>query len=926
MRIRDASIGQKISFAILLTSSVVLLLACFTFVVYEATAFRQAMTKDLATLGRVVATNSTAALAFDNAGDARDVLAALKANPHVVAAALYDSKGRLFARYPDDVSIDVLPAVHGQDGFHFRANRLAGTVRVQQGDNPPLGALYLASDLGAYYAQLRTYSTVIALLVVVLCLMAYGLSRFLRRQILLPITTLAEVARAVSDRDDYSLRAVQFGHDEPGQLTIAFNRMLARIEEQNSALREGAVRIRAVMDSALSGTIVIDRDGRITDWNAAAEAMFGWSREEATGRILSEVIIPQRYRAAHDGGLRHFNATGKAPVLGRIIEMQALRRDGSEFPVEFRVSLLRAGEAVSFCGFVTDITERKRAEERVQSQLGRLNLLHQITRAIAERQDLGSIFQVLIHCLEDNLSVDFGCVCLYDPQGRQLTVSSVGGRSQALASALSLQAPTQVPIDENGLSHCIQGQLVYEPEVADVLFPFPQRFARAGLHSLVIAPLLVESQVFGVLVAARRGAQAFSSTDCEFLRQLSEHAGLAAHQVQLYDALRQAYEDLRQTQQAILQQERLRALGQMASGIAHDINNAISPMALYTEALLEREPNLSANARRYLETIQRAIDDVAQTVARMREFYRPRESELALAPVQLNRLVQQVVDLTRARWSDLPQQRGIVIEVETQLMEGLPVLPGVEGEIREALTNLIFNAVDAIPESGTVTITTGIAGTMPPRVFVEVGDTGVGMDEETRRKCLEPFFTTKGERGTGLGLAMVYGMVKRHNAEIQIDSAPGKGTRMRLVFLAGPQAALTEQGPSERLTCSLRVLIIDDDPLVVNALRDALEADGHVVVTADGGQKGIDAFVAACREGQRFAAVITDLGMPYVDGRKVAAAIKAESAETPVIMLTGWGQRLVTESSVPAQVDKVLSKPPRLHELREALRAVVAPA
>ena len=224
-------------------------------------------------------------------------------------------------------------------------------------------------------------------------------------------------------------------------------------------------------------------------------------------------------------------------------------------------------------------------------------------------------------------------------------------------------------------------RLVYEPDISRLTFPFPQRLARGGLRSLVAAPLMVESKVFGVLVAARRQADSFSSGECEFLRQLSEHVALAAHQAQLYEALQQAYDDLRQTQQAVMQQERLRALGQMASGIAHDINNAISPVALYTESLLEKEPNLSARAREYLDTIQHAIEDVAQTVSRMKEFYRQRETQLTLAPVKLNQLIQQVIDLSRARWSDMPQQRGIFIKMETDFAPELPAVQGVESEI-----------------------------------------------------------------------------------------------------------------------------------------------------------------------------------------------------------------------------------------------------
>src|SRR5262249_8863694 len=145
----------------------------------------------------------------------------------------------------------------------------------------------------------------------------------------------------------------------------------------------------------------------------------------------------------------------------------------------------------------------------------------------------------------------------------------------------------------------------------------------------------------------------FSSGECEFLRQLSEHVALAVCQTQLHESLWAAYDELRQTQQAVLQQERLRALGQMASGIAHDINNAISPVALYVESLLESDQTLSPRARQYLSTISRAIDDVASTVARMREFYRAREPQLTLTPVDLNPLVGQVIDLTRARWSDM---------------------------------------------------------------------------------------------------------------------------------------------------------------------------------------------------------------------------------------------------------------------------------
>jgi CheY-like chemotaxis protein len=200
------------------------------------------------------------------------------------------------------------------------------------------------------------------------------------------------------------------------------------------------------------------------------------------------------------------------------------------------------------------------------------------------------------------------------------------------------------------------------------------------------------------------------------------------------------------------------------------------------------------------------------------------------------------------------------------------------------------------------------------------------MDEDTRRRCLEPFFTTKGERGTGLGLAMVYGVAQRHQAKVEIDSAPGQGTTMALVFqlsaaMAEPRPVVASPEEPAPQT-ALRILVVDDDPVLLKSLREVLEAEGHCVTTANGGQEGIDAFKSGGGAEGGFSVVITDLGMPRVDGRQVATAVKVTSAATPVIMLTGWGRRLAADGEKPANVDCMLSKPPQLRELRAVLRAV----
>ena len=201
------------------------------------------------------------------------------------------------------------------------------------------------------------------------------------------------------------------------------------------------------------------------------------------------------------------------------------------------------------------------------------------------------------------------------------------------------------------------------------------------------------------------------------------------------------------------------------------------------------------------------------------------------------------------------------------------------------------------------------------------------MDEATRIRCLEPFFTTKGERGTGLGLAMVYGVMQRHSGDIEIESEAGRGTTMRLNFAAAPAVAApgTAAPGADPVPKNLRILVVDDDPLLLKSLYDTLTDDGHTIVTANGGQQGIDAFAAALAGDVPFDVVLTDLGMPHLDGRQVASFVKGASPSTPVILLTGWGQRLLADNDTPQDVDRVLSKPPKLRDLREALRRCIDP-
>jgi PAS domain S-box-containing protein len=692
------------------------------------------------------------------------------------------------------------------------------------------------------------------------------------------------------------------------------------------ALRQSEEYFRRLTEDVKDYAIIsLDAQGHVVTWNQGAGRIKGYDKAEIIGQSMERFYSLQDRRAGKPARLlAQAAATGRCEDEG-----WRVRKDGTRFYANVVLTAMHnaAGTLVGFGKITRDITEREEVEQRMRGQLEHLKLLDHITRAVGERQDLNSIFQVVLGSLEDSVRISFDCMCLYDPATNALRVSCVGAKSGALACELLMEQQAPIDVDANGLQHCVRGELVYEPDIGNARFPFPARLASVGLRSLVMAPLRSESHVLGILIAARRDANGFSSAECEFLRQLSEHVALAVRQAQLYESLKQAYDDLRRTRDAAMQEERLRALGLMASGIAHDINNALSPVSLYTESLLESEKNLSEHARGYLETIQRAVDDVAHTVARLREFYREREQQIELMPVDVNLMVQQVLALTKARWSDQSLQNGVMIQTRTELTAEIPRIMGIEVEIREALTNLVFNAVDAMPEGGTLTLRSRLVGAASSgSVIVEVADTGAGMDEDTRQKCMVPFFTTKGERGTGLGLAMVFGMAERHGASVEIDSAPGNGTTMRLRFAVAAAAPVQPKSlEALQVPARLRLLLVDDDPVLLRSLREALETDGHVIVAVDGGKAGIAEFNAALERSEPYAAVITDLGMPYVDGRKLAAAIKLTSPATPVILLTGWGQRMIVEDEAPAHVDRVLAKPPKLREVREVLAQLCRP-
>jgi signal transduction histidine kinase len=381
--------------------------------------------------------------------------------------------------------------------------------------------------------------------------------------------------------------------------------------------------------------------------------------------------------------------------------------------------------------------------------------------------------------------------------------------------------------------------------------------------------------------------------------------------------LETALEKLNQSQDQLLEQERLRAFAGMAGGIAHDFNNVLNCVVGYTDLLLADEKIAAdpASVVEFAQIMNTAGRDAAKMVNRLRDLYRPRENTEAWTPTHVPTLLAEAVSFSRPKWKAQALAAGRTIEVVVEAGE-VPEISCNAAEVREALMNLIFNAVDAMPAGGTITLRARAAGEC---VELGVADVGTGMSPEVRTRCLEPFFSTKGEQGTGLGLAMVFGILKRHEGTIHIESALGEGTTIwlrlpRRIQPSAPEPRPQPTGEKRRLN----VLVVDDQPIARDIVSRYLKADGHRVTASGNGQEALTRIM-----GEAFDLVVTDHAMPLMTGTDLALAIKGRPAPPRVVLLSGTAEADFA-GHPPDSIDAWLSKPATGDELRQAVARAMA--
>lgn len=360
---------------------------------------------------------------------------------------------------------------------------------------------------------------------------------------------------------------------------------------------------------------------------------------------------------------------------------------------------------------------------------------------------------------------------------------------------------------------------------------------------------------------------------------------------------------------------RMETLGRMTMGIAHDFNNLLSGILGYAELMKNqlREDRIedAAGFADYLRTVEQAALDGAALVRRIQQYIR-QEKQTHHGPVDLPTLIEDAVTLTRPYWYNEPRRQGIAIEVERDLQPVPPVL-GSDTELREVLINLILNAVQAMPEGGTITLQTRHEPGQGVRI--RVADTGTGMSERVRARIFEPLFTTKGEHGTGMGLAVSYGILQEHEGTITVASDPGRGTRFDLLLPSAEGAvAGTPEAAAEAPGRKARILVVDDEQMVRSVLTKLLSLRGHTIRQAASGAEAL-----SIAETEPFDLVFTDHGMPEMNGRQLARALRRRYPDLPIVLLTGDTEA----GEVDQDVDVVLTKPFKLDQLETTIQSLI---
>jgi signal transduction histidine kinase/ActR/RegA family two-component response regulator len=530
------------------------------------------------------------------------------------------------------------------------------------------------------------------------------------------------------------------------------------------------------------------------------------------------------------------------------------------------------------------------------AKIKQLTTLYEVGKTLSSTLDLDELLEKALELIRDQWGYALCAVFFLDQKKGEFYIKQVSG----LVVEGVKKKRFKVGVD--GIVGWVAktGEPLYIPDVSK-----DPRYIRGSPEgrSEAAFPLKVRNQLIGVLDIESSERMAFDEENLKVLSSFSSQMSISIENAKLFTDLKKTLEELKQAQDQIIQIEKLKAMGEMASGVAHDFNNVLAAILGNIQLLLHQLDHLSPEEiRERLKIIEQSSKDGAETVRRMQEFTGVRR-DMEFTPLAINEIIEAVINITQPRWKDQAQNKGIHIELIRKFGE-VPAILGNPSELREVFTNIIFNAVDAMPEGGQITIST--KSQTDGWVELRISDNGVGMTEEVKKRVFDPFFTTKGVTNSGLGMSVSYGIIKRHGGEILIESELGKGTTFVLHLAVDSGMKELEEKvlkPIKEISPA-RILVIDDEDSVRDILSQILGVKGHQVVVASDGEEGIERF-----KNEIFDLVFTDLGMPKISGWEVGKTIKGLNPKVPIVMITGWGMELSKEKMQENGIDLIVSKP-----------------
>jgi PAS domain S-box-containing protein len=742
MGIQDQSIKRKTMAVIMLTSVAVLVLTVVAFTAYDLVTYRQNLVQGLSAMAAIIADHSGPALAIRDEKDARATLASLQPDRRILAAALYDRQGKLFSGYPAQAPVSTFPKAPDKGGYRFKGGRLFLFEPVVEGGER-VGMLYLESDLQTLYARLRFYGGIALLILFGSALVALAISNTLQQRVTRPILALAEVAKAVSERGDYSIRAQKISSDETGLLTEAFNGMLARIEEQTEALRkdEGMRSfLAAIVESSEDAIVGEDLEGKVVSWNVGAERMFGYTVAEMVGQSITRVQSPDRpeqeaqiLQEAKRGRTRH-------------CETVRIRKDGQRIEVSLTVSPIRnaRGDIIGISSTARDITEGKRAERLIQESRARFSGI------------IGSAMDAII-------SVD---------EGQRITVFNEAAEKMFGCSAgEALGQPLDRFIPE-GL------RPAHRQHVAE--------FGRTGVTTRAmgdlrsISGLRADGEEFPIEASISHieidGEQVYTV----ILRDITERK-------RAEDQIRQLNAELEQrvAERTAELTAANKELESFTYSVAHDLRAPLRHIDAFSNLLHEDfKAALPQEAQHYLANIRKSAGKMSLLVDDLLNLARLGRQELRRQPTLLGRLVDEVL-------ADLkPETTGRKLEWH---IEPLPAVECDPGLMKQVFANLLSNAVKYTRPRPVAVIEVGCRR-MNGDTAVFVRDNGVGFNMKYADKLFgvfQRFHRAEEFEGTGVGLATVDRIVRKHGGHIWAEAVVDKGATFYFT-VAG-----LERGPEE---------------------------------------------------------------------------------------------------------------------------------